>query len=69
MKSLETDWGGAAPVREAFDRCTEAVSLLSLERVQDYELYRGDGRAKELLGEDEVLRVLKARVDYIDVSL
>ena len=70
MTALETEWGGAAMVREAFDRCTEAVSLLSLERVQDYDLYyRRDGRAKELLGGEEILRILKSRVDYDGESI
>ena len=54
----------------AFDRCTEAVSLLSLERVQDYDLYyRRDGRAKELLGGEAILRILKSRVDYDGESI
>ncbi|GMH64380.1 hypothetical protein TrST_g2484 [Triparma strigata] len=71
MKALLNDWDcGEMALREEFEKCSEAVFLLGLEKVKDYAMfYKAQGRSAAVLGEDEVRRVLGQREDFDERDL
>jgi len=52
------------PVRDKFSRLTQIACILSMERPQEVEQYWGTSAQGWTLANDEVIKVLKLRVDF-----